>query len=103
MRFVTRCHALFRDLTYITLIHRLIKARRVWILEISIIYDLKEPIIFHWFISRKTKMSDMIWEEMANRMKPGVRVVRGKDWQWATQGGNGPGTVLKASKTACWW
>ena len=48
-------------------------------------------------------MSDISWEEMAKMMKPGVRVVRGKDWHLATQDGNGPGTVMKASKIACRW
>ena len=48
-------------------------------------------------------MSDISWEEMAKMMKLGVRVVRGKDWQWANQDGNGPGTVIKASKIACRW
>ena len=48
-------------------------------------------------------MSDISWEEMAKMMKLGVRVVRGKDWKWANQDGNGPGTVIKASKIACRW
>ena len=52
-------------------------------------------------------MSDMSWEEMAKRMKPGVRVVRGKDWnqyQYENQDGYGPGSVLKKHQVvACWW
>ena len=38
---------------------------------------------------------------MAKMMKPGVRVVRGKDWDldYGTQDGNGSGTVLKAWDT----
>ena len=44
-------------------------------------------------------MSDLSGEEMADMMKPGVRVVRGKDWEYAAQDGNGPGLVLKKMET----
>ena len=42
---------------------------------------------------------------MAKMMKPGVRVVRGKDWDldYGTQDGNGPGTVIRASTLPGWW
>ena len=41
-------------------------------------------------------MSNLTYEEMSKMMKPGVRVVRGKDWtdRAGAQDGNGPGTVL---------
>ena len=39
---------------------------------------------------------------MAKRMKPGVRVVRGKDWIYANQDGNGPGSVLKKHQVVAW-
>jgi hypothetical protein len=49
-------------------------------------------------------MSNFSGEEMAKMMKPGVRVVRGKDWDMGNQVGNGPGTVLqRISGTAFWW
>ena len=34
-------------------------------------------------------------EEMAKLMKPGVRVVRGKDWKYGNDDGNGPGLVVE--------
>ena len=34
-------------------------------------------------------------EEMAKLMKPGVRVVRGKDWKWGIEDRDGPGTVVE--------
>ena len=42
-------------------------------------------------------MSNLTYEEMAKIMRPGLRVIRGKDWNQARDGdedGNGPGTVL---------
>ena len=42
-------------------------------------------------------MSNLTYEEMEKMMKPGVRVVRGRDWgryQGSNEDGNGPGTVL---------
>ena len=37
---------------------------------------------------------DAIWKEMAQKMKPGDRVVRGKDWKDCDRDGNGPGTIM---------
>ena len=48
-------------------------------------------------LQTKIKMSNLAYEEMEKIMKPGVRVVRGKNWNQARDGnddGNGPGTVL---------
>ena len=39
---------------------------------------------------------------MAKMMKPGFRVVRGKDWEYAAQDGNGRGTVLQEYFGDCW-
>ena len=39
-------------------------------------------------------MSNLTNEEMSKMMKPGLRVVRGRDWDSANVDGNGPGTVL---------
>ena len=33
---------------------------------------------------------------MEKLMKPGVKVVPGKDWKWNDFGGNGKGTVVQA-------
>ena len=38
-------------------------------------------------------MFNLSGEEMAKMMKPGVRVIRGKDWEYANQDGNGPGVL----------
>ena len=51
-------------------------------------------------------MADSIEEQMAKLMKPGVRVVRGKDWDWYDQDGNGPGTVIRMEASdpfKNWW
>ena len=48
-------------------------------------------------------MSNSIEEEMKKLMKPGVRVVRGRDWQWGDQDGYGPGTVMSKSTFDHWF
>ena len=40
-------------------------------------------------------MSDAIWREMAQYMKIGVKVVRGKNWIYDDHDGNGPGTITQ--------
>ena len=40
-------------------------------------------------------MSDGIWREMAQYMKIGDRVVRGKNWIYDDHDGNGPGTITQ--------
>lgn len=44
-------------------------------------------------------------EEMAKLMKPGVRVVRGDDWQLAygDEDGKGLGTVIEKGYPSGWW
>ena len=44
-------------------------------------------------------MSKLTYEEMEQMMKPGLRVVRGRDWNMSDQDGNGPGTVLSQNLT----
>ena len=52
----------------------------------------------------KSTDEDISLEDMANLMKPGLRVVRGKDWNGGFQDGNGPGTVISehASVKGSW-
>ena len=40
-------------------------------------------------------MSKLTYEEMEKMMRPGIRVIRGRDWKSGDQDGNGPGTVLR--------
>ena len=40
-------------------------------------------------------MSDAILKEMSEKMKPGDRVVRGKDWMASYRDQDGPGTILE--------
>ena len=43
-------------------------------------------------------------EEMARRMRPGLRVIRGKNWIFGGIDGNGPGTVIREHpKFKHWW
>ena len=43
-------------------------------------------------------------EEMARRMRPGLRVIRGKNWIFGEIDGNGPGTVIREHpKFKHWW
>ena len=43
-------------------------------------------------------------EEMARMMRPGLRVIRGKDWICGEIDGNGPGTVIREHpKYKHWW
>ena len=43
-------------------------------------------------------------EEMARMMRPGVRVVRGKNWPFGKIDGNGPGTVIREHpESKHWW
>jgi hypothetical protein len=39
-------------------------------------------------------MSNLTYEEMSKMMRPGLRVIRGRDWVQRDEDGNGPGTVL---------
>ena len=51
-------------------------------------------------------MAESIEEQMTKLMRPGVRVIRGKDWNWNDQDGNGPGTVIGMEASELfenWW